>query len=67
LSGLDALQDFLAEGLGFDALDEVAGDFEIDVGFEQGEADFAERIAHVVLGNLSESAKIAECVLEPGA
>ena len=42
LAGLDTLDDFSADGLGFDAFDEIAGDLEIDVGFEQGHADFAQ-------------------------
>ena len=64
LAGLDASDDFRAKGFGFDALDEIAGDLEIHVGFQQRHADFAERITRVGLGNLAEAAQIAEGVLE---
>ena len=67
LAGLDALDDFRAEGLGFDALDEIAGDLEIHVGFEQRHADLAQGIGDVGLGNFSEPAQIAEGVLELAA
>ena len=67
LSGLDALDDFGADGLGFDALDEVAGDLEIHVGFQQRHADFAQGIADVGLGDLAEPAQIAEGILELAA
>ena len=64
LAGLDALDDFLAERFDFDAFDEIAGDLEIDVGFEQSQTHFAEGIADVGLGNFAEPAQIAEGVLE---
>ena len=67
LAGLDALDDFRADGLGFDALDEIAGDLEIDIRFQQRHADFAQRIGDVGLGNLPEPAQVAEGVLELGA
>ncbi len=67
LAGLDAGDDFGAERLGFDALDEIARDLEIHVGVEQGHAHFAQGIADVALGNLAEAAQVAEGVLELGA
>ena len=38
---VDASEHVLADGLGFDAGDEVVGDVEVDVGFEERPADFA--------------------------
>ena len=67
LAGLDALDDFRADGLGFDALDEIAGDLEIHVGLQQRHADFAQGIGDVGLGNFSEPAQVAKGVLELAA
>ena len=67
LAGLDALDDFRADGLGFDALDEIAGDLEIHVGFQQRHADFTQGFGDVGLGNFSEPAQVAEGVLELAA
>ena len=67
LAGLDAGDDFRAERLGFDALDEIARDLEIHVGFEQRHADFAQGVAGVGLGNFAEAAQILEGVLELAA
>ena len=67
LAGLDALDDFRADGLGFDALDEIAGDLEIHIGFQQRHADLAEGVGDVGLGNFSEPAQISEGVLELAA
>ena len=35
----------------FDVLNKIADDFDIDVGFEQREPDFAERILDIALGD----------------
>ena len=67
LAGLDALDDFRADGFGFDAFDEIAGDLEIHVGFQQRHADFAQGIGNVGLGNFSEPAQVAKGVLELAA
>ncbi len=64
LAGLDALNDLGADGFGFDALDEVAGDLEIHVGLQQRHADLAQGIGHVGLGDFSEPAQVPERVLE---
>ncbi len=53
--------------LDFDALDEIAGDLEIHVGFEQRHAHFAQGVADVGLGNFAEAAQVAEGVLELAA
>ena len=49
LSRLDALNDFLADGLGFDALDKIARDLEIHVGLQQRQPDLAEGLTDVGL------------------
>ncbi len=49
LAGLNALDDFLAERLVLDPLDEVAGNLEIHIGLEQGDAHFAQGFADVAL------------------
>jgi hypothetical protein len=67
LAGLDAEEDVLAEGFFFDALDEIAGDFEIDVGVEQGQPDIAQSGANVFLGNFSEAAQVFEDALQLAA
>ncbi len=64
LAGLDALNDFLAQGLGFDALDEIAGHLEIHVGFQQRHAHFAQGFPDVFLGDFSEAAQVPERILE---
>ena len=64
LAGMNALNDLLAERLGFDAFNEIAGDLEIDIGLQQGEAHLAQRIADVGLGNFAEAAQVLEGVLE---
>ena len=53
-----------AERLGLDAFDEIARDLEIDVGFEECHADFAQGVGGVALGNFAEAAQIFEGVLE---
>jgi hypothetical protein len=67
LAGLYAKQDFLADGLVFDAFNEIASDLEIDVGFKEGEPNFAEGIADVFLGNLAEAPQVFEGFLKLGA
>ena len=64
LSRLDALDDLLAERLGLDPFDEVAGHLEIHIGLEQREPDLPQRVADVGLGNLAQSAQVAEGVLQ---
>ena len=67
LAGLDALDDFRADGLGLDALDEIAGDLEIHVGLQQRHAHLAQGIGDVGLGNFAEAAQVAKGVLELAA
>jgi hypothetical protein len=67
LAGLDAGDDFGAERFGFDALDEVARDLEIHIGFQQSHPHLAQGVADVGLGNFPEAAQVLEGVLELGA
>ena len=58
LAGLDAGDYFRAEGFGFDALDEIAGDLEVHVGFQQGHAHLAQHVGHVAFGDAGLSADV---------
>ena len=51
LLGRQRRQHFLAERLVLDVLDEVADDPDIDVGLEQSEADFAQRLFDIALAD----------------
>jgi hypothetical protein len=60
LAWLDALDDFLTERFGFDLFDEIAGDLELDVSFEQGHANLTQGVAYVGLGDFAQAAQVAE-------
>jgi hypothetical protein len=64
LSGSDAAQNILADAFQLHAFDELARDFEMHVGGEEGGTHFGERLRHVFLGKFSDSAQIAQCVAE---
>lgn len=55
---------FLAEGLFFNGFNELFDDFEMDVGFEEGDADFAERRVHILRGEFALAAEIFEDLLQ---
>ena len=59
LAGADALEDLLAQAFFFDAGDEFAGDFEVDIGAEEGGAHFLESDGHIVLGELADATEVA--------
>ena len=63
LAGGDGAEDFLSDGAVADLGDEVADDFEGDVSFQQGEADFAQGFGDV---GLVEGAAAAEPVEDAG-
>ena len=65
LAGGDGLGDGLALGLVGDGLDEVAGDGERDVGFEQRGADLAQRGGDVLVGEGALAGERAEDAGEP--
>jgi len=50
----------LSDAGGLDALDEVAGNLEVDVGGEECRADFFERVGHVGLGEAAYATEVAE-------
>ena len=64
LARREALQDLLAERALAHAGDEVADDREVDVGFEQREADLAHRARDRLLVQTALLAKVAERALE---
>src|SRR5688572_18478762 len=64
LAGMDALNDFLAEGLFLDAINELLDHLEIDIRVQQGHPDLAEAVGDVVLGDFSKTAKVTKRVLK---
>jgi len=64
LRRLEALLDFSADGPLFDAVDEVLGDLEVNVGFEQGHAHLAHGGVNVILGQLAFAPKLFKDVLQ---
>ena len=64
LGGREGGEDFGADGLGADVLDEVADDVEVDVGFEQGHADFAQGFGDVFFSERALAAEGLEGTLE---
>src|SRR5438132_113984 len=64
LAGLNALDHFLADGLGFNALDEIPGHLEIDVRFQQRQAHLAQGLPNVGFGDFPQPAQVPKGVLE---
>lgn len=64
LVGLQAAEDFLAHGLFPHVRDEIPGDFEIDVCFEQRPAHFAERAVDIAFGEFAPSAQVFKSALQ---
>ena len=64
LAGGDALQDFLADALGLDALDELTRDLEMHVRRKQGGAHFFQSVRHVFFRELTDAAEVAQGVAE---
>jgi hypothetical protein len=62
--GERAVATFVAEGLGADVLDEVFDDVEVDVGLEEGEADLAQGVGDVLVGDGALAAEGLEGALE---
>ena len=57
-------EDFLAERFFLDRLDEALDHFEVDVGFEEGDADFAQGGFHVLRGEFALAAQVFEDPLQ---
>ena len=64
LAGLDGLDDVFAEGLLLDLFDEGLGDLVFDIGLQEGEADLAEGIGDVFLGDAAHPAEVPEGLVE---
>ncbi len=64
LGGRKRGEHFLAHGLFLDRLDELFGDAEMHVGFEQRHADLAQRGFHIFRREFSFSAQVLEYPLE---
>ena len=62
--GERAVEDFSPDGFDADALDQVAGDVEVDVGLEQGHADFAQGFGDVFFSERALAAEGLEGALE---
>ncbi len=59
-AGFDRLEDILAHGFFLDLGDEVLGHAEFDIGFQQGDADFAQGVGDVFFRDAAHAAEIAE-------
>ena len=64
LGGRERGEHFGADGFGADVLDELADDVEVDVGFEQGDADFAQGFGDVFFGERALAAEVLEGALQ---
>ena len=64
LGGRERGKHFSADGFGADVLDEVVDDVEVDVGFEQGDADFAQGFGDVFFSERALAAKDLEGALQ---
>ena len=62
--GESAGQHFLPHGLGLDAVDQLFDHFEVDVSFEQREADFAQGFGNVFLAEPGLAAERLEGALQ---
>ena len=64
LGGGERGGDLFAHGAGADVFDELVDDGEVDVGFEEGEADLAEGVGDVLVGDGALTAEGLEGTLE---
>ena len=64
LGGRERGKHFGADGFLADVLDELVDDVEVDVGFKQGHADFAQRFGDVFFGERALAAKVLEDALQ---
>ncbi len=60
LAGLDGRENFGADGFLGDFGDEGVDDIEVDIGFEEGGADFLHGVAHVGFGDFSFAGEVAK-------
>ncbi len=64
LGGGEGGGDLFADGAGADVFDELVDDGEVDVGLEQGEADLADGVGDVLVGDGALAAEGLEGTLE---
>ena len=64
LSGRDTAQDGLAQRLFFDSSDESFRDLKINIGFEQCQADLAQRVIDVRFANCAMTPQVLEDLLQ---
>ena len=64
LAGRKRGQHFLSHGLGLDAVDQLFDHFEVDVGLEQRQPDFAQRLGNVFFAQPGLAAKALERALQ---
>ena len=64
LGGRKRGEHFGADGLFADVLDQVGDDLEVDVGFEQGDANFAQSFGDVFFSERALAAKVLEDALQ---
>ncbi len=64
LARLDGFQDVLAERLFLHLGDEILGDGEFDIGLEQCDADFTERVGNVLFRDPADATEVAEGLVE---
>ena len=65
LTGVEALEDVVPEGVRLHARDEVLDDLEVDVGLEEREPDLAHRLVDGVLVQPLGAAEVTQGRLEP--
>ena len=64
LTGSDAAEHLLAQGFVFDASNKLLGDSEVNVGLEQGQANFAKGVGDVLFADATMPAEIFEDLLK---
>jgi hypothetical protein len=64
LGGRERGEHLGADGLDADAFDQLLDDLEVDVGFEQGKANFLQGLVHVLFGEGALAAEVFEGALE---
>ena len=63
LGGRERGEDFSADGLLANVLKEVGDDLEVDVGFKEGDANFAQGVGDVLFSERALAAKVFEDAL----
>src|ERR1039458_9461762 len=64
LGGREGVENLLAHSLGFDVFDQLLDDFEVDVGFEEGHANFSQSYLHILSREFTFAAQVLEDPLQ---